>query len=81
MEASGETRLTGTMSDDSDYSADFDEPGGEDSSEEEQEELSLEQALVKFYKKHAPKESHKVESILKKYAGREAVIFKALRRK
>jgi hypothetical protein len=65
------------MSDDSDYSADF--TGSDD--DDAGEELSLRDALVKFYKKHAPGDEQKVDNILTKYAGREAVIFKALRKK
>jgi len=65
------------MSDDSDYSADFTDTDSED----EPEATTLKEALVQFYKKHAPKDVHKIDGILEKYGGREAVIFKALRRK
>jgi hypothetical protein len=69
------------MSDDSDYSADFTGSDNDSGEEEEKELPTLKDALLQFYKKHAPSDVKKVDSIMAKYAGREAVIFKALRKK
>lgn len=66
------------MAEDSDdYSADF----TDEDSDHATENISLHDALLNFYRRYAPSEIFKVDNILKKYAGREAVIFKALRRK